>query len=56
MINKQQLYLLSQIASSMEELVARLETAYNNKNEEEFEQYKKLILEFHKKLSVELGE
>jgi len=40
----------------MEELIVKLEEAYNNKNAEEFKQCKKLILEFHKKLSMELGE
>lgn len=47
---------LSQIVSSMEEAVIKLERAYENKNAEGLEHAKRIILEFQKRLSEELGE
>ena len=54
MIKKEQLDLIFQIMSSMEDGTIKLEEAYNRKNAGEFEYAKKEILEFQKRLSLEL--
>ena len=54
MIDKSQLYLLTQIIKGMEEACIKLEGAYQYKNAEQFEQAKKSMVDFQKKLSKEI--
>ncbi|HUS48698.1 MAG TPA: hypothetical protein VMZ91_00895 [Candidatus Paceibacterota bacterium] len=54
MIDKSQLYLLTQLVKGMEESCIKLEGDYQYKNAEQFEQAKKSMVDFQKKLSREL--
>jgi len=54
MIDKPQLYLLAQIISGMEDAVVKLEESYTEKKVEDFEESKKTILDFQKKLAGEI--
>jgi len=55
MMNKKHLYLLAQIAVGMEESLDKLEVAYKEKKADEVEKSKKVILDFQKKMTKELG-
>ena len=54
MINKAKLYLFFQLVSGMEDAAEKLEEAHIEKNVENFEKAKKILLEFQKKLTEEL--
>jgi hypothetical protein len=54
MAGKFQLVFWSQIVNSMEEAAVKLKTAHENKNQKDFEEAKKLIIEFQQRLSKEL--
>lgn len=54
MINKNDLDLISQIVTSMDELSLKISEAYEKKDAEAFESIKRELLEFQKRLAQEL--
>ena len=55
MIDRTHLNLISQIIDGMSEILEKLDDSYKNKSAETFEMSKKTLMEFHEKLSRELG-
>lgn len=55
MMDKNKITTISQIISSMEDAIKKLEKAYKKKEIGEFEYAKRIILEFQEKLNEELS-
>ena len=50
-MKKEEVEYLSQIVKTLEDVIPRLESSYNNKNPENFNKIKKFILQAQRKIS-----